>query len=65
VNKSTESDACPFNALYWHFIDRHRDDFAKNPRMRMMYRNWDKQKPERREALLRRAEDLLANLEQL
>ncbi len=65
VNKSTEEDACPFNALYWHFINRHRDDFAGNPRMGMMYRNWDKQKPERREALLQRADDLLARLEQL
>jgi deoxyribodipyrimidine photolyase-related protein len=31
--------------------------------MGMMYRNWDKQKPEKREALLRRAENLLTNLE--
>ncbi|WP_203299728.1 cryptochrome/photolyase family protein [Marinobacter sediminum] len=65
VNKSTEEDACPFNALYWHFIDRHRDDFAKNPRMGMMYRNWDKQKPERKEALLNRANKLLDQIEQL
>ncbi len=65
VNKSTEDDACPFNALYWHFINRHRDDFANNPRMGMMYRNWDKQKPERREALLKRAEWLLDNVEEL
>ena len=31
----------------------------------MMYRNWDKQNPEKREALLQRAEYLLANVEQL
>ena len=31
----------------------------------MMYRNWDKQKPERRAALLQRADNLLAHLEQL
>ncbi|MDO3720734.1 cryptochrome/photolyase family protein [Marinobacter sp. chi1] len=65
VNKSTEDDACPFNALYWHFIDRHRDDFENNPRMGMMYRNWDKQSPDRREALLTRAEWLLDNVENL
>jgi deoxyribodipyrimidine photolyase-related protein len=63
VNKSTEDDACPFNSLYWHFIDRHRDDFANNPRMGMMYRNWDRQKPERRAALLARANDLLDHLD--
>jgi len=30
-----------------------------------MYRNWDKQKPERRQALLERAEHLLARIETL
>ena len=65
VAKATEDDACPFNSLYWHFIDRHRDQFAKNPRMTMMYRNWEKQKPERREALLKRANYLLDNLDSL
>ncbi|MDX1634194.1 MAG: cryptochrome/photolyase family protein [Marinobacter sp.] len=65
VNNATEDDACPFNSLYWHFIHRHRDEFANNPRMGMMYRNWDKQKPERREALLKRADWLLAHLEEI
>jgi len=65
VQDATGDQACPFNSLYWHFIQRHREDFAHNPRMTMIYRNWDKQKPERREALMARAEWLLANLDQL
>jgi deoxyribodipyrimidine photolyase-related protein len=65
VQDATGERACPFNALYWHFIDRHRDEFANNPRMGMMYRNWDKQAPERRAALLRRAEQLLEQIETL
>ena len=65
VQDATGDRACPFNSLYWHFIDRHREDFANNPRMTMMYRNWDKQKPERREALLARADWVLANIETL
>ena len=65
VADSTGDRACPFNALYWHFLDRHRDQFAGNPRMSMMYRNWDRQKPERRQAILARGDWLLDHLEQL
>ena len=65
VQDATGDNACPFNSLYWHFIDRHREDFASNPRMTMMYRNWDKQAPERRQAILARADQLLEDIENL
>lgn len=34
--------ACPFNALYWDFYDRHRDKLRSNPRIGMAYQVWDK-----------------------
>jgi deoxyribodipyrimidine photolyase-related protein len=42
VKQRTGPDACPFNALYWDFIARHRDTLGANRRMAMPYRTWDK-----------------------
>ena len=35
VRRATGEGACPFNMLYWDFIDRHADRWASNPRMSM------------------------------
>ncbi len=40
--KRTGEGACPFNALYWDFLDRHRERFAKNQRMNMILGNLDR-----------------------
>ncbi len=42
VKQRTGPDACPFNALYWNFIARHRERIASNPRMAQMVRTYDK-----------------------
>jgi deoxyribodipyrimidine photolyase-related protein len=65
VSKKTGSDACPFNSLYWHFMHRHRPIFEKNPRIGMVYRNWDKQSEENRNLTLERAEWCLEHLDEL
>jgi deoxyribodipyrimidine photolyase-related protein len=36
-SKKTEDDACPFNSLYWNFLDDKRHLLGKNYRMGMMY----------------------------
>ena len=65
VKTATEHDSCPFNALYWHFMARHRECFDANPRMGMVYRSYDKMSAEKRQALQARGEWLLQNLDKL
>jgi len=43
--------ACPFNALYWDFVARHRERFGGNARMPYVYSNWDRMGPEKQAAL--------------
>ncbi|WP_017905799.1 cryptochrome/photolyase family protein, partial [Pseudomonas asplenii] len=51
VERMVEEDACPFNALYWHFLIRHRQPLVANPRLALVYRNLDGMPQARREAL--------------
>jgi len=57
--------SCPFNSLYWNFYDKHTDKLAKNPRIGMAYRLWNKMDGEKRAAILEQAEKHLANIENL
>ncbi|MEM9527519.1 MAG: cryptochrome/photolyase family protein, partial [Bacteroidota bacterium] len=51
----TEENACPFNSLYWDFLDRHREKFGSNFRMAFMYKTWDKKDAATKTAILERA----------
>ena len=61
----TDSDSCPFNALYWDFFDRHRNKLSNNFRLGMVYRTYDKMKDSHKEQLRERAQYILQNLESL
>jgi len=51
----TGEDACPFNALYWDFLARHRPALADNPRTRQILRHLDRFSEEERAAIHARA----------
>jgi len=46
VNETTENDACPFNFLYWDFLERNKHVFRNNPRMQLAINNLDKKSDE-------------------
>jgi len=64
-DQPTGPKACPFNALYWNFLDRHADTLGRNPRLAMPYRQLARMPESRRQALAQQAGQLLANLEAL
>jgi len=61
VKNKTEEDACPFNSLYWNFLDDKREYFQRNNRMSMMMRLLDKMDNEKLVAMKERAHDIIAN----
>lgn len=61
VKNKTEDDACPFNSLYWNFLDDKKEYFQHNNRMSMMMRLLEKMDNEKLMALKSRALDIIAN----
>jgi deoxyribodipyrimidine photolyase-related protein len=60
-SKKTEDDACPFNSLYWNFLDDKRDYLKDNFRMKMMYSVLDKMKPEELHQMKKKAQNIIEN----
>lgn len=57
--------ACPFNALYWDFIARHRTRWQGNARMSVIVRQLDKMAPEALAALRAQAAHTLQRIDAL
>jgi deoxyribodipyrimidine photolyase-related protein len=65
IKEKTGDDACPFNSLYWRFMIKHRESLSKNPRIGMIYRNWDKQEDDKKNLILETADNHILNIENL
>lgn len=62
VKQRTGADACPFNALYWDFLERNRSSLKTNPRMAQMYRTFDAFADTEKRAISESAATVLAPL---
>lgn len=63
VKKRHGEGACPFNALYWDFIARHKARFARNPRMANICRGFDRFSAEEQQAIRAHAKAFLDGVE--
>ncbi|MEM1112346.1 MAG: cryptochrome/photolyase family protein [Pseudomonadota bacterium] len=58
----TGENACPYNSLYWAFLHRHEQAFAKNPRMSLALGNWRRKDSTEQEVILKWADRELDRL---
>jgi len=56
-------NACPFNILHWHFIDRHEQRFGNNPRMGNVLGTWRRMDGAKKQTILEDASKILAKLD--
>ncbi|BAO80155.1 uncharacterized protein related to deoxyribodipyrimidine photolyase [Serpentinimonas raichei] len=61
----TGARACPYNALYWDFFERHAQRLGQNARISLVYRNLQRMAPEARAALREQAAHTLERIEAL
>lgn len=63
VRLKTGEKACPFNALYWAFLERNRDVLSGNPRLGQPYATWNRMAPDKQQAYRESAARFLEKLD--
>ena len=63
VKQRTGPDACPFNALYWDFLDRNQEKLRGNSRLFRTYGSWDRMSDATKSELRASSTAFLATLE--
>lgn len=63
VTKKSGPDACPFNYLYWDFLERNRNKLGNNHRIGMMYKVYDRMSEEKKEMIKGDSNEFLISLD--
>ncbi|QPG07050.1 cryptochrome/photolyase family protein [Salinimonas marina] len=62
VSKKTGDKACPFNYLYWRFLDAHHTKLKDNPRMGLVYKSYEKMSQQKIDTIRRDGAAFLTKL---
>ncbi|MBD2189164.1 cryptochrome/photolyase family protein [Pseudanabaena mucicola] len=62
VKEKVGDKACPFNYLYWHFVDQHRESFAENGRVSLMVNSYNKKTEVEKQAIRDSATKFISQL---
>lgn len=63
VKEKTGNHACPFNYLYWDFLDRNKETLKGSPRMGLVYKNLERMSDAQVEAIRMQADSFLRKLD--
>lgn len=63
VSKKVGQDACPFNALYWDFLDRNAGILSTNHRLAQIYASWHRMADSKRQDYRASAASFLEKLD--
>ncbi|AEV39024.1 deoxyribodipyrimidine photolyase-related protein [Pseudovibrio sp. FO-BEG1] len=63
VSAKTGEKACPFNYLYWNFLEKNQEKLRGNPRVSMIYRSWDKMSDAKRDQIKQDSQRFFAELD--
>lgn len=62
--EKTTDKACPFNSLYWNFLDDKREQLSSNRRMGMMYSLLNKIQPSELSKIKEKAQHIMENADE-
>ncbi|MEI7668555.1 MAG: cryptochrome/photolyase family protein [Pseudomonadota bacterium] len=58
-----EENSCPFNSLYWNFIEKNYDKIFNNNRMINIISTWNKMSEEKRNQIIKKAKKIMSLLD--
>lgn len=63
ISKKNGQDACPFNYLYWNFLDHNHKKLKTNHRLARTYSTLERMSPDKRDEIRKDAKKFISSLD--